>query len=82
MAVEKPVATRNEPYEVEVEAGKQHKWCSCGRSETQPWCDHAHKGTGLHSVKFTPEKTETVRLCGCLQTKTPPFCDDTHLSLK
>ena len=27
------------PIAYEVEAGKTYRWCSCGASKTQPFCD-------------------------------------------
>ena len=35
------------PIAVKVEAGKTYHWCTCGGSKGQPFCDGAHKGTGL-----------------------------------
>ncbi len=75
---EQPVASQNEPYAVEVEAGKDYYWCACGRSKTQPYCDGSHEGTGIEPLAFTAEKTEQVHLCGCRKTATPPFCDGAH----
>lgn len=77
----KPVVARLGPYEVAVEAGKTYYWCRCGLSAKQPFCDGAHKGTGLTPEAFKAEKSETVHFCGCKQTKTPPFCDGTHSDL-
>lgn len=72
------VVARKGPFEVEVKAGQKYLWCRCGRSLTQPYCDGAHKGTGIVPVVFTAEADETVYLCGCKATKTPPFCDGSH----
>ncbi len=75
---EQPIASQNEPYAVDVEAGKDYYWCACGRSKTQPYCDGSHEGTGIEPLAFTAEKTEQVHLCGCRRTATPPFCDGSH----
>lgn len=56
-------------------------WCACGRSQTQPFCDGSHKGTGLAPVKFTLTEERTVALCNCKHTKNPPFCDGSHSNL-
>ncbi|MDX9859492.1 MAG: CDGSH iron-sulfur domain-containing protein [Rhodospirillales bacterium] len=79
--METPVVAQKAPYAVAVEAGKKYAWCRCGRSATQPFCDGAHKGTGLTPVVFTAERSETVYLCGCKQTEDAPFCDGTHSKL-
>jgi CDGSH-type Zn-finger protein len=69
------------PYAVELVAGQQYFWCRCGRSLTQPFCDGAHKGTGLTPLRFTADKTATVWLCGCKHTQSPPRCDASHNAL-
>lgn len=73
-----PLSPQNAPYPVDVEQGKNYYWCSCGRSQKQPFCDGSHKETGFQPVKFSAEKTETVYLCGCKKTAKSPFCDGTH----
>ena len=66
------------PIAVELEAGKNTAWCSCGRSSNQPYCDGSHKDTGLSPVIFQAEKTGTAYLCACKQTGNPPYCDGSH----
>jgi len=75
---EQAIASQNEPYAVDVEAGKEYYWCACGRSKTQPFCDGAHKGTGLEPNVFTAEKSGQVYLCGCRKSADAPFCDGSH----
>lgn len=70
------------PKAVELEAGKDYWFCTCGLSANQPFCDSSHKGTGMKSHKFTAEKTGTAWLCMCKNSKNIPFCDGTHSSLK
>ncbi len=79
-----PRVAKYEPAIVKVEPGKKYSWCSCGLSDTQPYCDHAHRnidGEPYKSIKVLFDKEEEVRFCQCKKTKTPPFCDDTHLTL-
>ena len=38
-----PVIAQKSPIPVEVEAGKDYWWCSCGQSKRQPFCDGSHK---------------------------------------
>ena len=73
-----PVVAQKSPYAVEVEAGKKYWWCSCGRSQKQPYCDGSHKDTELTPLLYTAEKTGKVYLCGCKSTVKKPFCDGTH----
>ncbi|WP_166266886.1 CDGSH iron-sulfur domain-containing protein [Marinobacter caseinilyticus] len=69
---------RSTPYAVLVEPGKPYLWCACGRSQSQPFCDGSHKGSGFTPVKFTADKEEWVWFCGCKQTGHPPRCDGSH----
>jgi CDGSH-type Zn-finger protein len=71
-------SNQNGPMPVAVEAGKTYYWCSCGQSQTQPFCDGAHKGSGLAPVAFKAEETGTVYFCGCKKTHSAPTCDGTH----
>jgi CDGSH-type Zn-finger protein len=79
--VAKPVVAQAAPYGVDVKAGEKYFWCACGLSATQPFCDGAHKGTGLKPMIWRAEKDETVWFCGCKATKESPFCDGTHNGL-
>ena len=56
-------------------------WCACGRSESQPFCDGSHAGTGLAPVEVEIEAERTVALCLCKHTAGQPFCDGTHSKL-
>lgn len=77
---EEPVAAQLMPYQVSLEAGRRYFWCRCGRSQKQPFCDGAHKGTGLEPVAFTAQSSGTFNLCGCKQTDDQPYCDGSHLT--
>lgn len=73
-----PIPAQLGPYQVELVEGKRYAWCRCGRSQTQPFCDGAHKETSIMPLVFTADKTETVNLCGCKDTDDAPFCDGSH----
>ncbi|HEC91126.1 MAG TPA: CDGSH iron-sulfur domain-containing protein [Alphaproteobacteria bacterium] len=79
--MDKPVATQNEPYGVEVEKGETYYWCACGLSKKQPFCDGSHSETDFKPIVFEAKESETVYLCGCRTTRDAPFCDGSHLSL-
>lgn len=75
---DEPIAAQLSPYTVELEEGKAYFWCKCGRSKNQPFCDGAHKGTGIEPVRFVAEATGPASLCGCKATDDEPFCDGSH----
>ena len=76
-----PVIAQKAPMPVEVEAGKTYFWCACGKSATQPFCDGAHKGSGIAPVKFTADADKKMFFCGCKASAKAPFCDGTHSKL-
>ena len=84
MATLRPMSEKiifdKKPAVLPLEAG-DYWWCACGRSQTQPFCDGSHKGTGLAPVKFTLTEAKTVALCNCKHTCGVPFCDGSHSRL-
>ena len=78
---EAPIPAQKAPYKIAVEEGKRYFWCACGRSQSQPFCDGSHKGTGLSPVAYQAEESTTVWFCGCKATGTKPQCDGTHSKL-
>lgn len=79
---EKPVIAATAPVAVELTEGKPVFWCSCGRSENQPFCDGKHKGSAFAPTKYVPEKSGRHFLCACKQTDNQPLCDGSHQALK
>lgn len=73
-----PVRASDTPYGEEVVAGKAYFWCSCGRSESQPFCDGSHKDTGFSPVRYDAEESGKVFFCGCKVTRSQPLCDGSH----
>lgn len=76
-----PNIAQKAPYAIEVEAGKTYYWCSCGKSQNQPFCDGSHKGSEFSPMPFTAEKSETKYFCGCKMSANKPFCDGAHAKL-
>jgi CDGSH-type Zn-finger protein len=74
----KPVRASDTPYVVEVEEGKNYSWCSCGKSQNQPYCDGSHKGTEFSPVRFTATESKRMFFCGCKLTSSQPMCDGSH----
>lgn len=81
MSDEIPETAHKSPYGVEVTEGKSYFWCSCGKSQRQPFCDGSHKGSSFAPVKYTAEKTGKVFFCGCKNSDKQPLCDGSHTEL-
>ena len=76
------IVPQKKPYKVTLEAGKKYWWCACGLSKTQPFCDGAHKGTGMGCVAVVVDETKDYQLCGCKHAKDgKAFCDGSHNQL-
>jgi CDGSH-type Zn-finger protein len=75
-----PIIHSRSPQVVDLTPG-DYWWCACGRSANQPFCDGAHKGSGLHPVKFTVDTPQKIALCRCKHTSDQPRCDGTHRTL-
>jgi len=70
------------PAKVELEAGKTYAWCSCGHSQSQPFCDGSHKAHAPFTpLVFKAEESKTAFLCQCKHSKNKPYCDGTHKTL-
>ena len=54
--------------EIKLKAGKRYKICSCGLSQTLPFCDNAHRefnatnNTEYKSVKITPDSDTIIEV--------------------
>jgi len=80
------IIVQKSPYAIEVESGSSYYWCSCGKSNNQPFCDGSHRGVSepdkaFVPVKFEADETKTVFFCGCKHSSTKPFCDGSHSKL-
>ncbi|KAI8590731.1 hypothetical protein BDZ88DRAFT_450903 [Geranomyces variabilis] len=67
----------------DLKPGETKRWCTCGLSAKQPWCDNSHIGTGFKPLIWkVPERAQTLySICNCKYTADPPYCDATHTSL-
>ncbi len=81
MPVSDPRIAQKGPFQVAAKAGESYWWCACGRSQTQPFCDGSHKGTGFSPVEYKPTEDGDLWFCGCKHSATPPLCDGTHSRL-
>ncbi|NQV09821.1 MAG: CDGSH iron-sulfur domain-containing protein [Cyanobacteria bacterium] len=76
--MDKPIVSANEPIAVELKKGKTYLYCSCGRSQGQPFCDGSHKGSGFTPQSFKADSKGENWLCRCKQTGNSPYCDGSH----
>ena len=77
----KPTIAGKASLPIDVEAGKTYYWCSCGKSQKQPFCDGSHKDTEFSPIAYTAEENRTVFFCGCKHSKKAPLCDGSHSKL-
>ena len=77
-----PIIADNKPIPVELKKGQQYYFCRCGRSQQQPFCDGAHKGSEFTPLAFIGEEDDEedgeAYLCACKHTQNAPFCDGSH----
>jgi len=73
-----PKRAGDAPIIVDLEKGKTYRWCACGRSESQPFCDGSHKVTEFTPIVFTVEEDTKKALCVCKQSNHKPYCDGSH----
>ena len=69
-----PYLTQPGPFVVVVKAGETYKWCSCGLSQSQPWCDSSHIGTDFNPFVFEAPISGEFHMCGCKKSQNKPFC--------
>ncbi len=68
------------PRRMMMEKGEYY-WCSCGKSENQPFCDGSHLDTPFAPVKTEIKEKKEVFWCMCKHSKDKPFCDGSHNKL-
>lgn len=76
-----PAAHTKTPFRTALKKGRPVRWCACGLSARQPFCDESHRGGGVEPVVYRAPEDITVALCGCKLTAHPPFCDGSHIEL-
>ena len=76
-----PAVAGSAPIGVDVEAGRSYFWCSCGKSQKQPFCDGSHKGTAFTPTQYKATASGKAWFCACKSTRNPPLCDGSHKTL-
>lgn len=62
------------PIAITLEPGTYFR-CTCGKSDSLPFCDGHHQAGGQMPIRFTIIERERVYLCTCWKTANPPHCD-------
>jgi len=73
-----PIIADNNPKAVTLNKGDEYYFCTCGRSNKQPFCDGSHAGTTFVPKAFIAEEDGEAYLCACKHTTNAPFCDGSH----
>jgi glutamate synthase domain-containing protein 2 len=73
-----PVIADNKPVKVTLSKGQEYHFCTCGRSNSQPFCDGSHIGTSLTPKAVISDEEGDAYLCACKHSGNRPFCDGTH----
>jgi glutamate synthase domain-containing protein 2/CDGSH-type Zn-finger protein len=76
--MDKPVIADNKPIAVDLTAGEEYHFCTCGRSARQPFCDGSHTGTAFTPMAFTSDNDGEAWLCRCKHSASAPYCDGSH----
>ena len=77
----KALVANNKPVKVTLAKGEAYAFCTCGRSNQQPFCDGSHEGTDFLPEKVTFETDKDVYFCGCKMSNNGAMCDGTHKDL-
>ena len=65
------------PIMLDLEPGTYY-WCSCGKTQNQPFCDGSHEGTSFLPMEFNITEKKQYALCNCQRTQDAPYCDGSH----
>ena len=74
----KPIIAAIAPKKVSLNQVEEYYFCTCGRSNNQPFCDGSHAGTDFKPKPFSAQESGDAYLCQCKHTANSPFCDGSH----
>ena len=63
--MQKPYIAQKCPFNMQLQPGKQYLYCTCGLSNTQPFCDNSHEGTKFKPITFVGKPQKYTSICGC-----------------
>ena len=76
----KPYQAGYKSIPIEMQPGT-YKWCACGLSKNQPFCDDSHIGTPFEPVEVVITEARKYSWCACKGSSKKPFCDGSHKQL-
>lgn len=62
------------PIALTLEPGVYYR-CTCGSSESLPFCDGHHQSGEHVPIRFEVKERERVYLCSCGESNNQPYCD-------
>lgn len=75
-----PQIPQKAPFVQETQPGK-YAWCSCAKSQNQPFCDGSHKDTEFKPIVVEITEKKNIAWCGCKKSNNQPYCDGSHSKL-
>lgn len=75
-----PTIVQRKPFVLTLQPGKI-AWCSCGKSQNQPYCDGSHRGSEFRPVIVEITEEKKAALCRCKHSANKPYCDGAHSKL-
>lgn len=71
------------PFNMELVPNKEYRYCACGLSSSQPFCDESHIGTPFEPIIFVAKNQKYSSICGCKRNDKAagPYCDGSHTDL-
>ncbi len=76
--MDSPVRASDTPFIEDVKEGQVYMWCSCGKSQKQPYCDGSHSGSSFTPLVYKATQTKRLFFCGCKRSLNKPMCDGSH----